>query len=162
MKCFFISSFHSFGLRNKREFHFSKINKNKMETNLKNLTLEAKEMEETSSELQNREQNESYKPIGTVSYSHPIQELQNRKILTFEKYNKSSSSKTFSICSYNVLAQVYVRQIYFPYAKHINLTQKYRRENLMKEMKNLNADIFCLQVFFKEKNFHLLINFLKF
>lgn len=57
----------------------------------------------------------------------------------------SSSSKTVSIMSYNVLAQVYAKPDIFNYCRPVTLKWRYRRANLLREIAFRDADILCLQ-----------------
>lgn len=52
---------------------------------------------------------------------------------------------TFTVVSYNILAQVYVRSGFFPYCPRRELRAGRRRRVLLDELCALDADIFCLQ-----------------
>lgn len=51
----------------------------------------------------------------------------------------------FSLVSYNILAQVYVKSSFFPYSPPSSLKWKYRSNSILDVLKNLGADFFCLQ-----------------
>lgn len=54
-----------------------------------------------------------------------------------------------SVVSWNILAQAYVRNSLFPYAKHSVLSFKSRFAAIIADMLEMNADFFCLQVCMK-------------
>ncbi|KAI5438325.1 hypothetical protein KIW84_024168 [Lathyrus oleraceus] len=54
----------------------------------------------------------------------------------------------FSLVSYNILAQAYVKSIIFPYSPRSSLRWSRRSNSILDVLKNLGADFFCLQVFF--------------
>lgn len=49
------------------------------------------------------------------------------------------------VCSYNVLAEIYTSKAQYPYCPLWALHWNYRHQNLMREMKQYAADIYCLQ-----------------
>ncbi|KAF7828475.1 carbon catabolite repressor protein 4-like protein 4 isoform X1 [Senna tora] len=51
----------------------------------------------------------------------------------------------FSLVSYNILAQVYVKSILFPHSPPPSLKWKARSTAILAVLKNLGADFFCLQ-----------------
>jgi len=52
---------------------------------------------------------------------------------------------TFTLATFNTLAQVYVKRSFFPYAKHEALREGPRRANLVRQVAALKADVLCLQ-----------------
>lgn len=54
-------------------------------------------------------------------------------------------SRPIRICSYNILAEIYSNQTVYPYCPRWALSWNFRSRNLIRELKNFNADIFCLQ-----------------
>jgi len=76
----------------------------------------------------------------------------------------ANSIHHFSITTYNILAQVYTRSEKFPTVDRRWLKQKYRCDNLLKEMRALDSDIFCFQEmdqpeFWQNSLFHLGYNY---
>ncbi len=57
----------------------------------------------------------------------------------------SRVTSTFSICSYNVLADCYVKDEWYTKCPKEFLNKDYRHGRLMAECKELGADIFCMQ-----------------
>ncbi|XP_057448796.1 carbon catabolite repressor protein 4 homolog 4 isoform X2 [Lotus japonicus] len=51
----------------------------------------------------------------------------------------------FSLVSYNILAQVYVKSAFFPYSPPASLKWKHRSNSILEVLKGLGADFFCLQ-----------------
>ncbi|CAI8588351.1 unnamed protein product [Vicia faba] len=51
----------------------------------------------------------------------------------------------FSLVSYNILAQAYVKSIIFPYSPRSSLKWNRRSNSILDVLKNLGADFFCLQ-----------------
>ncbi|KAI5438324.1 hypothetical protein KIW84_024168 [Lathyrus oleraceus] len=51
----------------------------------------------------------------------------------------------FSLVSYNILAQAYVKSIIFPYSPRSSLRWSRRSNSILDVLKNLGADFFCLQ-----------------
>ncbi|XP_020236213.1 carbon catabolite repressor protein 4 homolog 4 isoform X1 [Cajanus cajan] len=51
----------------------------------------------------------------------------------------------FSLVSYNILAQAYVKSALFPHSPSSSLKWKLRSNTILAVLKNLGADIFCLQ-----------------
>ncbi|PNX71929.1 carbon catabolite repressor-like protein [Trifolium pratense] len=51
----------------------------------------------------------------------------------------------FSLVSYNILAQVYVKSAFFPHSPPLSLKWKHRSNSILEVLKNLGADFFCLQ-----------------
>ncbi|CAJ1930868.1 unnamed protein product [Sphenostylis stenocarpa] len=51
----------------------------------------------------------------------------------------------FSLVSYNILAQVYVKSSLFPHSPSSSLKWKLRSNTILEVLKNLGADFFCLQ-----------------
>lgn len=51
----------------------------------------------------------------------------------------------FRVISYNILAQVYVKSSYFPHSPSSCLRWKARSQAILTDLKNLNADFFCIQ-----------------
>lgn len=56
-----------------------------------------------------------------------------------------SSSGTFSVLSYNILADVYATSEIYSYCPSWALSWPYRRQNLLREIVGYRADIVCLQ-----------------
>ena len=56
-----------------------------------------------------------------------------------------SSSGTFTVLSYNILADVYATSETFSYCPSWALSWPYRRQNLLREIVGYRADIICLQ-----------------
>ncbi|KAE8645782.1 hypothetical protein Csa_017169 [Cucumis sativus] len=56
-----------------------------------------------------------------------------------------SSSGTFTVLSYNILADVYATNETFSYCPSWALSWPYRRQNLLREIVGYRADIICLQ-----------------
>ena len=54
-------------------------------------------------------------------------------------------SRPIRICSYNILAEIYANQGVYPYCPRWALSWNFRSRNLIREIQNFNADIFCLQ-----------------
>lgn len=54
-------------------------------------------------------------------------------------------SRPIRICSYNILAEIYSSQSVYPYCPRWALSWNFRSRNLIRELRNFNADIFCLQ-----------------
>ncbi|CAJ2646938.1 unnamed protein product [Trifolium pratense] len=50
-----------------------------------------------------------------------------------------------SLVSFNILAQVYVKNTLFPHSPPLSLEWKYRSNSILDVLKNLGADFFCLQ-----------------
>ncbi|MED6207198.1 hypothetical protein PIB30_033591 [Stylosanthes scabra] len=51
----------------------------------------------------------------------------------------------FSLVSYNILGQVYVKSSLFPHSPSQSLKWKFRSSSILEVLKNLGADFFCLQ-----------------
>ena len=54
-------------------------------------------------------------------------------------------SRSIRICSYNILAEIYTNQGVYPYCPRWALSWNFRSRNLIREIRNFNADIFCFQ-----------------
>jgi len=50
------------------------------------------------------------------------------------------------VVTYNVLANSLVEKLMYPFTSEQMLSWDYRKKNLIKELKELDADIVCLQV----------------
>lgn len=50
------------------------------------------------------------------------------------------------VMSYNILAEIYANQGPYPYAESWELAWSYRRERIVKEIMEADADLICLQV----------------
>jgi len=57
----------------------------------------------------------------------------------------SSTSNGFSVCSYNVLANSYIKPKWFPWSSKQALNWPFRWKNLKEELSNISSDIYCLQ-----------------
>ncbi|XP_030512135.1 carbon catabolite repressor protein 4 homolog 1-like [Rhodamnia argentea] len=55
------------------------------------------------------------------------------------------SSGTFTVLSYNILAEVYASSEFYSYCPSWALSWQYRRQNLLREIVGYRADIVCLQ-----------------
>lgn len=55
------------------------------------------------------------------------------------------SSGTFTVLSYNILADVYASSEFYSYCPSWALSWQYRRQNLLREIVGYRADIVCLQ-----------------
>lgn len=75
--------------------------------------------------------------------------------ITGNQQDTTTTTTTFSILSYNILAQHYVKTN-FPYCKQKYLNFDYRNENVMNELSHYNADIMCLQVLYLHITVHSL------
>lgn len=60
----------------------------------------------------------------------------------------------FRLVSYNILAQVYVRSIFFPHSPSSCLKWKTRSLAVLTDLKNLNADFLCVQELDEYDNFY--------
>ncbi|XP_042405865.1 carbon catabolite repressor protein 4 homolog 4-like isoform X1 [Zingiber officinale] len=63
----------------------------------------------------------------------------------YEGVMNTSDGFKFTFISYNILAQVYVKSSYFPHSPSSCLKWKARSESALTDLKNLNADFFCIQ-----------------
>eukprot|EP01083_Nonionella_stella_P281967 959675_1 len=52
---------------------------------------------------------------------------------------------SFSVMSYNILAQLLCRRTLYPYCSKKTLKKDFRRGNILEELQNCNVDILCLQ-----------------
>ncbi|QCD90937.1 CCR4-NOT transcription complex subunit 6 [Vigna unguiculata] len=72
-----------------------------------------------------------------------------RKFVSVEGSDIHSRSKPdgfrFSLVSYNILAQVYVKSSSFPHSPSSSLKWKLRSNTILEVLKDLGADFFCLQ-----------------
>ncbi|KAK7367114.1 hypothetical protein VNO80_09123 [Phaseolus coccineus] len=72
-----------------------------------------------------------------------------RKFVSVEGSDIHSRSKPdgfrFSLVSYNILAQVYVKSSLFPHSPSSSLKWKLRSNTILEVLKDLGADFFCLQ-----------------
>jgi len=64
---------------------------------------------------------------------------------TKEENRPHGLSRSIRVCSYNILAEIYSNQGVYPYCPRWALSWSYRSRNLIREIRNFNADIFCLQ-----------------
>jgi endonuclease/exonuclease/phosphatase (EEP) superfamily protein YafD len=51
----------------------------------------------------------------------------------------------FSVCTYNVLAQSYIKREYYPYSPAEALEKNARNALVLQKLQELSADVFCLQ-----------------
>lgn len=58
---------------------------------------------------------------------------------------KISKGFRFRFVSYNILAQVYVKSIFFPHSPSSCLKWKARSLAVLTDLKNLNSDFLCVQ-----------------
>ncbi|KAJ2040599.1 RNA exonuclease ngl2 [Coemansia sp. S3946] len=58
---------------------------------------------------------------------------------------RSTSGRSFTIMSYNILCQKLIRRTLFPYANQESLKWKSRKSKLLSEISHWKADIMCLQ-----------------
>ncbi|KAG0459348.1 hypothetical protein HPP92_022476 [Vanilla planifolia] len=91
----------------------------------------------------------SIKMGGTTEPSIP-----NFVSLGVDNSRKISSGFKFSLVSYNILAQVYVKSIFFPHSPSSCLKWKARSEAVLTDLKSLNADFFCIQELDEYENFY--------
>lgn len=66
----------------------------------------------------------------------------------FDSTPETPDSRSFRVVSYNVLADCYTKDIYFPYTSPNHLKFSTRGNRVVKELTNSLADIICLQVIF--------------
>jgi CCR4-NOT transcription complex subunit 6 len=59
--------------------------------------------------------------------------------------SQTSSLGTFTVLSYNILADAYATSDTYSYCPTWALSWTYRRQNLMREIIGYHADIICLQ-----------------
>lgn len=57
-----------------------------------------------------------------------------------------SLQHTFTILTYNLLAQNYIKREIYPYCARETLKWAYRRKRLLTELEAYSADLGCLQV----------------
>jgi mRNA deadenylase 3'-5' endonuclease subunit Ccr4 len=62
-----------------------------------------------------------------------------------DESNAGKGKSTTRIVSYNVLAQCYTRDHYFPWATREQLDWQFRGDNLVREILAFEADVLCLQ-----------------
>ncbi|XP_020589740.1 carbon catabolite repressor protein 4 homolog 4 isoform X2 [Phalaenopsis equestris] len=67
---------------------------------------------------------------------------------------KNSDGFRFRFVSYNILAQVYVKSVYFPHSPSSCLKWKARSLAVLTDLKNLNADFLCVQELDEYDNFY--------
>eukprot|EP00899_Mesostigma_viride_P011811 jgi/Mesvir1/20630/Mv14856-RA.1 len=88
-------------------------------------------------------------PANTVYTSRVIQAPQpliRQMVPVFEhRPGDGMSDVTFSVLSFNVLANLYASPELYSYCQPWALGWSYRRQNLLREILNSNADILCLQ-----------------
>ncbi|OMJ19117.1 RNA exonuclease NGL2 [Smittium culicis] len=80
--------------------------------------------------------------------SNPVpKSCKNRKFISVLNTADETAvpTESFSIMSYNVLSQKNIRRTMFPYASSNSLKWKFRKGNLLSEIKHLRPDIICLQ-----------------
>ncbi|WOL09505.1 carbon catabolite repressor protein [Canna indica] len=71
-----------------------------------------------------------------------------------EDMTNASNGFKFRLISYNILAQVYVKSSYFPHSPSSCLKWKARSECILLDLKNLDADFFCIQELDEYNNFY--------
>lgn len=77
-------------------------------------------------------------PVLPIPPSPPLRE----QIVVGENSNNET---TFKVISYNMLAPIYATKQIFRYCEMFQLDWNYRRNNLLREIVDYNADIICLQ-----------------
>jgi mRNA deadenylase 3'-5' endonuclease subunit Ccr4 len=83
------------------------------------------------------------------------QQVQRLALQTQDPRGRDTQLKRFSVVSYNVLAQRKVNKPRFPYCSAHALRWNHRRESLLKEVRDLDADIYCFQDVDKYKSWWL-------
>ena len=68
-----------------------------------------------------------------------------RRNLVKISHNSTPEPRTFTVATYNVLADLYCNSDMYGYVPDWALAWAYRRQNILKEIVNYNADILCLQ-----------------
>ena len=68
-----------------------------------------------------------------------------RRNLVKIAHNSTPEPRTFTTATYNVLADLYCNSDMYGYVPDWALAWAYRRQNILKEIVNYNADILCLQ-----------------
>ena len=66
--------------------------------------------------------------------------------LVYDATPETPENRSFRVVSYNVLADCYTKDIYFPYADPGHLKFTTRANRVIKELTNSLPDIICLQV----------------
>lgn len=61
------------------------------------------------------------------------------------KYPGNGTDSTIRVVTYNVLAEIYTNKQMYPYCPLWALSWNFRRRNLMRQMTQFDADIYCLQ-----------------
>jgi len=68
-----------------------------------------------------------------------------RRNLVKIAHNSTAEPRTFTVATYNVLADLYCNSDMYKYVPDWALAWAYRRQNILKEIVNYNADVLCLQ-----------------
>mmetsp|Transcript_15098 Transcript_15098/g.39221 ORF Transcript_15098/g.39221 Transcript_15098/m.39221 type:complete len:560 (-) Transcript_15098:386-2065(-) len=76
--------------------------------------------------------------------------VRNDEVVGYDKASGSMRSGSdgqlgITVCTYNVLADLYALSDTYPYCPAWALAWAYRRRNLLRDMQQLGADVFCLQ-----------------
>jgi CCR4-NOT transcription complex subunit 6 len=66
-------------------------------------------------------------------------------VSSIEIENRTTAAGTFTVLSYNVLADLYAKSDLYAYCPPWALSWAYRRQNLLRELIGYRADILCLQ-----------------
>ncbi|OUZ99338.1 Endonuclease/exonuclease/phosphatase [Macleaya cordata] len=82
-------------------------------------------------------------PVPSPRYMIPIGPLDGFSNFSLE--SRACVAGTFSVLSYNVLADFYVNKEIYNFCPTWALTWEYRRQNLLREIIGYKADIICLQ-----------------
>ncbi|XP_021377441.1 uncharacterized protein LOC110465734 isoform X1 [Mizuhopecten yessoensis] len=90
--------------------------------------------------------NQEQTTAAVTSPSSEFNPVLSRKYIPNPSYHLTGdSNKQFSVVSYNILAQCHLERNDYSFTESQYLEESYRHQNLMKEIKYLNADLVCMQ-----------------
>jgi CCR4-NOT transcription complex subunit 6 len=68
-----------------------------------------------------------------------------RPLMQVKNLAAAAGGLKFRIATYNILAEIYATQTMYPYCDHWTLNWNYRKVNLLREMREVAADVLFLQ-----------------